>query len=380
MRKLLLAKTVVLPDQLLTPGAVLIEDNVILKVGNCLDDEVVDERIDFEDAIISPGFFDLHIHGCMGQLTEDGPEAIIHLSNYLPTTGTTSFLVTAMTRQGLVNAEKAMSMPQKSQIKGIHMEGPFLSPRNMEAADKSLVKPSLEALDDLLKLSNHIVMMGLGVEQPGAKEVISKLKEMGIVASCAHTKATYDEIVEAQKWGLTHGTHLYNVMTGLHHRRPGAVGAILTSDDMTTELICDGVHIHPAAIDVAIKCKGFDRIAMITDMTLGGIPDGDYDNGTYQVQVRDNIARFKGIDPDADHAIAGSTRPMLSGIKTVCELGIPLYQAVRMATLTPARIVHMEERFGSLEVGKDADIVVFTKDYQTIMTMIQGNIVYRRNS
>ena len=379
MRKLLLAKTVVLPDQLLTPGAVLIEDNVILKVGNCLDDEVVDERIDFEDAIISPGFFDLHIHGCMGQLTEDGPEAILHLSNYLPTTGTTSFLATAMTRQGLVNAEKAMSMPQKSQIKGIHMEGPFLSPRNMESADKSLVKPSLEALDDLLKLSNHIVMMGLGIEQPNAKEVISKLKEMGIVASCAHTKATYDEIVEAQKWGLTHGTHLYNVMTGLHHRRPGAVGAILTSDDMTTELICDGVHIHPAAIDVAIKCMGFDRIAMITDMTLGGIPDGDYDNGTYQVQVRDNVARFKGIDPDADHAIAGSTRPMLLGIKTVCELGIPLYQAVRMATLTPARIVHMEERFGSLDVGKDADIVVFTKDYQTIMTMIQGNIVYRRN-
>ena len=219
MRKLLLAKTVVLPDQLLTPGAVLIEDNVILKVGNCLDDEVVDERIYFEDAIISPGFFDLHIHGCMGQLTEDGPEAILHLSNYLPTTGTTAFLATAMTRQGLVNAEKAMSMPQKSQIKGIHMEGPFLSPRNMESADKSLVKPSLEALDDLLKLSNHIVMMGLGIEQPGAKEVISKLKEMGIVASCAHTKATYYEIVEAQKWGLTHGTHLYNVMTGLHHRK-----------------------------------------------------------------------------------------------------------------------------------------------------------------
>ena len=380
MRKLLLANTVVLPDQLLTPGAVLIEDNVILKVGNCLDDEAVDEVEDFGDAILSPGFFDLHIHGCMGQLTEDGAEAIIHLSNYLPTTGTTSFLATAMTQKGLMNAEKAMSLPQKAQIKGIHMEGPFLSPRNFEAADKSLVKPSLEALDDLLNLSNHIVMMGLGVEQPGAKEVISKLKEMGIVASAAHTKATYDEVVEAKKWGLTHGTHLYNVMTGLHHRRPGAVGAILTSDDMTTELICDGVHIHPAAIRVAIKCMGFDRIAMITDMTLGGIPDGDYDNGTYQVQVRDNIARFKGIDPDADHAIAGSTRPMLSGIKTVCELGIPLYHAVRMATLTPARIVHMDDRFGSLQPGKDADIVVFTKDYQTIMTMIQGNVVYRRKS
>ena len=348
MRKLLLAKTVVLPDQLLTPGAVLIEDNVIVKVGSCLNDEVVDEVEDFGDAIISPGFFDIHIHGCMGQLTEDGAEAVIHLSNYLPSTGTTSFLATAMTKKGLINA------------------------------DKSVVAPSLDAVNELLDLSNHIVMMGLGVEQPGAKEVILRLKEKGICVAAAHTKATYDEFVEAKKWGLTHGTHLFNVMTGLHHRRPGAVGAILSSDDMTTELICDGVHIHPAAIDVALKCIGCDRIAMITDMTLGGIPDGDYDNGTYQVQVRDNIARFKGVDPDADHAIAGSTRPMLAGIKTICELGIPLYQAVRMATLTPARIVHMEERFGSLESGKDADIVVFTKDYQTVMTMIQGQTVYRR--
>ena len=222
--------------------------------------------------------------------------------------------------------------------------------------------------------------MGLGVEQPGAKEVIAKLKKQGIIASAAHTKATYEQFVEAEKWGLTHGTHLYNVMTGLHHRRPGAVGALLTSKYMTTELICDGVHIHPAAIDVALKCMGPDRIAMITDMTLGGIPDGDYDNGTYQIQVRDNVARFKGIDPDADHALAGSTRPMLAGIKTVCELGVPLYEAVRMASLTPARIVKRDENCGSLEAGKDADITVFTKDYQTVMTMVQGQIVYRRKS
>jgi len=258
------------------------------------------------------------------------------------------------------------------------MEGPFLSPRNYEAADKSLVAPSLEALNELLAISNHIVMMGLGIEQPKAKEVISKLNELGIVASCAHTKATYDEILEAQQWGLTHGTHLYNVMTGLHHRRPGTVGAILTSKQMTTELICDGVHIHPAAIDVALRCMGSDRIAMITDMTLGGIPDGDYDNGTYQIHVRDNIARFAGVDPNADQSLSGSTQPMLSGIKTVCDLGMPLFEAIRMATLTPARIVHMEDRFGSIEVGKDADITVFTKDYKTLMTMIQGEIVYQR--
>ncbi|MBR5290534.1 MAG: N-acetylglucosamine-6-phosphate deacetylase, partial [Erysipelotrichaceae bacterium] len=127
-----------------------------------------------------------------------------------------------------------------------------------------------------------------------------------------------------------------------------------------------------------LKCMGPDRIAIITDMTLGGIPDGDYDNGTYQIQVRDNVARFRGIDPDADHALAGSTRPMLSGIRTVCELGIPLYDAVRMASLTPARIVYMDECCGSLEVGKAADITVFTKDYKTLMTMIQGQVVYRR--
>ena len=378
MRKLLVAQTVVLPDRLLTPGAVLVEDNVIVKVGSCLENEVFDEMEDFGDAILSPGFFDIHIHGCMGQMPEESAEAVLHLSHFLPSTGTTSFLATAMTKKGLIHAEQAMSLPQKAQIKGIFMEGPFLSPRNLEAADKSIVAPSKEALNELLEISNHIVMMGLGVEQPGAKEVIEKLKEQKIIVAAAHTKATYDEFVEAQKWGLTHGTHLYNVMTGLHHRRPGAVGALLSSKDMTTELICDGVHIHPSAIDIALKCMGPDRIAMITDMTLGGIPDGDYDNGTYQIQVRDNVARFRGIDPDADHALAGSTRPMLSGIRTVCELGIPLYDAVRMASLTPARIVHMDECCGSLEVGKAADITVFTKDYKTLMTMIQGQVVYRR--
>lgn len=378
MRRLLKADTVVLKDQLLRPGAVLVEDNIIIKVGTSLEDEQYDEVLDYKDAILSPGFFDIHIHGCMGQMPEESAKAVAHLSEFLPSTGTTSFLATAMTKKGLIHAEEAMNLPQKAQIKGIFMEGPFLSPRNYEAADKTVVPPSKEALDELLEISDHIVMMGLGVEQSGAKEVIEELTKRNIIAAAAHTKATYEEFVEAENWGLSHGTHLYNVMTGLHHRRPGAVGALLSSKEMTSELICDGVHIHPAAIEIALKCMGVDRIAMITDMTLGGIPDGDYKNETYEIQVRDNIARFKGIDPDADHSLAGSTRPMLAGIKTVCELGIPLYEAIRMASLTPARIVKMDEHFGSIEEGKDADLTVFTKDYKTLMTMIQGQVVYNR--
>jgi N-acetylglucosamine-6-phosphate deacetylase len=238
----------------------------------------------------------------MGRVADESEEAVNLLAGYLPQTGTTSFLATAMTARGCKHASSAIAAQRAGKapgavIRGIYMEGPFLSPRKLagaEGADKDLVAPSLPALEEILAIGGgEICVMGLGVELDGANEVMRALKSCGIVVSAAHTRAEYADILAAKANGLTHATHLYNVMSGLHHRRPGVVGAVLISDDITTELICDGVHLHPAAIEVAYPLQRRDRIAMITDMTLGGLPDGEHDNERFQIEVRDNIARFK---------------------------------------------------------------------------------------
>ena len=385
---ILTAKRLLLPDGELEHGAALVKGGRIAAIGTAEEFSGADlPRLEYGGQILSPGFFDLHIHGCMGRVADESEDAVKLLAGYLPQTGTTSFLATAMTARGCkhaadaIRAQKAGSAPG-AVIRGVYMEGPFLSPRKLagaEGADQDIVPPSLPALEKILTVGcGNIRIMGLGVELDGAKEVMRALKSRGIVVSAAHTKAEYEDILAARADGLTHATHLYNMMSGLHHRRPGVVGAALTRGDITTELICDGVHLHPAAIDVALRCKGSDRIAMITDMTLGGLPDGDYDNGTVQIELRDNIARFKGVDPEADHAIAGSTRPMLSGIQTVAALGYPLYEAVKMASLTPARIAGLDTEIGSIAVGKSADFTVFDEAFSASMTMIRGEIAFER--
>jgi len=385
---ILTAKRLLLPDGELKRGAALVKSGRISTVGKAEEFQNVDlPRLEYGGQILSPGFFDLHIHGCMGHVADESEDAVKLLAGYLPQTGTTSFLATAMTARGCKHASSAIAAQRAGKvsgavIRGIYMEGPFLSPRKLagaEGADQDLVAPSLPALEEILAIGcGNIRIMGLGVELDGAKDVMRALKSRGIVVSAAHTKAEYADVLTAKSDGLTHATHLYNMMSGLHHRRPGVVGAALTDDGITTELICDGVHLHPAAIDIALRCKGSDRIAMITDMTLGGLPDGDYDNGTVQIEVRDNIARFKGVDPEADHALAGSTRPMLSGVKTVVSLGYPLFEAVKMASLTPARIAGLDGETGSIAVGKSADFTVFDEAFTPVMTMIRGEIAFER--
>ncbi len=388
MDTVLTAKRMLLPDREVENGAVLVKDGKIAAVGTAKDFSGADARtLDYGGCVLSPGFFDMHIHGCMGRVADESVDAVKTLAAFLPSTGATSFLATAMMKRGCQNAadaiaEQAEKGPSGATIRGIYMEGPFLSPRKLagaEGADKDLVAPSVPALEEILAIGGGSVrVMGLGIELDGANDVMRELSRRGILVSAAHTNARYEDVGKAKAYGLKHATHLYNVMSGLHHRRPGVVGAVLTDDELTTELICDGVHLHPAAIDVALRCKGTDNVAMITDMTLGGLPDGDYDNGTVHIEVRDNIARFKGVDPDADHAIVGSTRPILAGIRTVTSLGYPLCEAVKMATLTPARIVGLDQEIGSIEVGKSADFAVFDDAFTPRMTMARGSILFEK--
>jgi len=168
-------------------------------------------------------------------------------------------------------------------------------------------------------------------------------------------------------------------MTGLHHRRPGITGACLSNDMINCELICDTLHVHPAAMEIAIRCKGFDRLAMITDLGMGGLPDGDYPkaNGTI-IEVKDGIARLKGSDPSQDNTMAGSCITQNVGVKNVHKLlGHALHDAFRMATISPAKMMKIDSFTGSLEVGKDADIVVWDDDFNALETIVKGTTVYK---
>ena len=206
-----------------------------------------------------------------------------------------------------------------------------------------------------------------------------RLREEGIVVAIAHTKAGAQEFARAMEAGYQHATHLYNEMTGLHHRRPGMVGGFLTHDGATCELICDGLHVHPWAMDIAIRCKGPDRIAIITDISLAGAPEGEYprpERGVIIV-VKDGIARFKGSNPMQEHTMVGSTVLQNVGVRNVLKLGYSLSVAFRMAALTPARIIGADRQKGSLEITKDADVIVIDGDVNVKAAYVKGDLLYK---
>ena len=219
-----------------------------------------------------------------------------------------------------------------------------------------------------------IKIVTLAPERPGAEKLIARIREIGAIPSLGHSDATYDEAIAAIERGIGLFTHTFNAMREFHHRAPGAVGAALVSAVMT-ELIADGIHVHPGAMRLLYKAKGPDRICLITDaISAAGLADGEYSLGGLQVFVRDATARL------ADGTIAGSTLTMDKAVKNFMDAsGCPLPEAVRCATLNPARLLGIDERKGSIAVGKDADLVIFDEDFTVHYTIISGEVAYARD-
>ena len=215
---------------------------------------------------------------------------------------------------------------------------------------------------------------------PGAFELARYMHSLGVLVGSAHAKADYDCTMASIENNVTHAIHLFNVMTGLHHRRPGMVGAYLTTDMTTAELICDGITNTLTAMDVAIRCKGYDRICIVTDMTMTGIEDGEYqnDSGAW-VTVKDGVCRLKGSDPSQDNTMNGTNdMKMDTGVRNVYHgLNYPLEAAVRMASISPAKIVGIDHYTGSLEVGKSADIAIFDDEINVKETIVAGTTVFK---
>lgn len=339
------------------------------------------DRIDFSEIFhLVPGFIDLHVHGANGSDVMDGTvEALENMSLALAKEGTTGFLATTMT-SSFEKLEKAVtsvrdSMVLQGAILGIHLEGPFLSSKKVGAqASDALLAPNVDFIEWLQARSNQAIkVVTVAPELPNAIEFIRYLKKQNIIASIGHTNATFAETIEAIKAGATHATHLFNAMRGIHQREPGAVTAALLSEDIVAELIVDGIHLHPAIVKLALKLKGKDKIFLVTDsMRAKCLCEGEYDLGGQSVSVKNNVATL------SDGTLAGSVLKMNSALQNMLNYtDCSLVDVIKMTSENPAKALGMFDRKGSIEVGKDADLVVLDEKLNVVMTICGGEVVYR---
>lgn len=379
------ARRLITPIQDLRDAVILVQGEKIVSVGRQDNVPVPDGAnvMDVGDKIVAPGFIDLHHHGAMGAYAAEGPDAVKKIAQYLVKTGTTGWLPTVNALEGIKAIMQAKGEGTgAADVIGIHMEGPFLAPKRVpgqEAMDRGLREPSIELLGEFLEAAEgNLKLMGVAPELDGALELIREMRRVGVLPAIAHTKATYEQFMRAVEAGARHVTHTYNVMTGFHHRKPGVVGGVLTCDQVTAELIADGFHVSPPAMDILIRCKGVDKVAVITDCTpLAGLPDGTYEMFGRQIIKKNGISRLAGTSSEQDNTMAGSEWPMNHNIFNLTNLvGVSLMDAIRMATLTPTTIVGVGRYKGSIEPGKDADLVVIDEKIQVYLAMVKGKIVF----
>jgi N-acetylglucosamine-6-phosphate deacetylase len=277
-------------------------------------------------------------------------------------------------------------------VEGIHGEGPFIYPKYLPGESKAPPPPAeISVYRELLAASEgHMRLMDCSPDLPGGLELIREIHRSGVVASFAHGEADYELFMRAVEAGVRHVTHTYNVMTGMHHRRPGAVGAALTCDALMCELNADGYHVHPVAMEVLIRCKGLDRVCLISDMqAAAGLPDGEYDwsgriiDGEYRwvgvkLIKKDGMVRLAGQDGQTDGTISSSVWPIKHGVRNlVNDVGLPLKDAVRLASLNPAVAAGLADRIGSLEPDKRADLLVMDEQVNINLVMVAGQVMYR---
>ena len=327
-----------------------------------------DQVLDAKGCYLIPGLTDIHFHGCVGHDFCDGThESIEAMAVYEASQGVTTIVPATMTLgrdtlKKICEAAGSYKSEKGAILCGINMEGPFIAMERKGAQNGDFVhKPDAEMFRELNKASGGIVkLLAIAPEVEGAKECIEELKDE-VVLSVAHTMADYEQAKEAFEHGVHHVTHLYNAMAGLSHRKPGVVGAAADDEHVEAEMICDGVHIHPATVRQTFKMFGDNRIIMISDsMEATGMPDGQYTLGGLDVKVVGRLATLV-----SDGAIAGSATNLMDCMRTVVKkMDLPLETAVACATINPARSLGVEEQYGSLEAGKKAHVVLLDQDLE----------------
>ena len=353
---------------------VTIGGGVIIDVARTTDVPAGAERV---PGILVPGFVDLHVHGGDGADFMDAhEEATARIVDFHATHGTTSLAATTLSasRSDLHAAVETIARVSAdpragAEIIGIHLEGPFLNQTRAGAQDRGSIRPAdiheVAALIAEAPRMRWIITMAPELE--GARALIEHFRDR-VLFSIGHTAADHATAVAALEWGALHFTHLYNAMTGLHHRDPGVVGAALTSVHATAELIADGIHVHPAALRVAVNAMPH-RIALITDAIRAcGLADGSYKLYDYDVDVADGAARL------ADGTLAGSVLTMDAAVKNMIELaGLPVETVIPLATEVPARIAAVSDRKGKIERRYDADLVALSERFEVERVWARGH-------
>lgn len=337
--------------------------------------EAEGEEVALDGCLLIPGLTDLHFHGCRGADFSDGDaEGLRTMAEYELSRGVTQICPAGMTldRPQLVKicrmaAEHRKAAAPGAELVGVNLEGPFLSEAKKGAQNGAWLRdPDAELLAELLAESDGLVkLVSVAPELPGALDFIRSVKDR-VRVSVAHTACTYDQAMAAFDAGAKQVTHLFNGMNAFAHREPGPVGAAADSDCMV-ELICDGIHIHPAMVRATFKLFGADRVILISDtMRAAGMPDGQYTLGGQDVAVRGARATL------ADGTLAGSVTDLMKCMKTAVSFGIPLWDAVKAAAWNPARALGIDSWAGSLEPGKAANIAVLNADLSLRAVLFRG--------
>ncbi len=338
-----------------------IENGIIKNIGKTDSD-----GLDFSGCVALPGFIDIHIHGCnMADATDCNPDSAAKMSKWLATQGITSFCPTTMTlpvetlRKCFGYISDTMGKEEGAYIHGINMEGPFIAPEKKGAQDAAhILAPDYEVFDELNSIC-PVKLVDIAPEQNGAEDFIKKAKEVCTV-SAAHTTANYEQGKKAIDSGVSHATHLYNAMNGLTSREAGMVGAVLDSDGVTAELICDGIHICPATLRITFKALGEDRTVVISDaMMAAGLDAGEYTLGGQRV-IKTDAARLP------DGTLAGSATNLFEEFQNLLSFGIPVKQAIKSVTINPAKAIGVNKITGSIESGKNADLLILSDDFKEI--------------
>ncbi|MEU6918279.1 N-acetylglucosamine-6-phosphate deacetylase [Streptomyces olindensis] len=365
--------TVVLPSGTVENGRVAIEGTRIARV-----EPENAQVIDVTDHYVIPGFVDIHNHGGGGaSFTSGSAEDVLRGIHTHRLHGTTTLVASTVTGDMDTLARRAgllSELAEQGEIAGIHFEGPFISPCRKGAHSEELLRdPDPAEVRKLIDAARgRAAMVTLATELPGGLDSVRLLSEHGVIAAVGHTDATYEQTVQAIDAGATVATHLFNAMPPLGHRSPGPIAALLEDDRITVELINDGTHLHPAALQLAFHRAGAHRVAFITDaMDAAGFGDGRYWLGPLEVEVADGVARLA-----ADGTIAGSTLTLDRAFqRAVAVDGLSVEDAVRALSATPARLLGMSDRIGSLEPGKDADLVLLDAAFELKGVMRRGEWV-----
>lgn len=376
--KYIINGNIILKDKVIENCALSFENKIfgVIPLDQIEDDA---EVIDANGGYIAPGLIDIHIHGYLGEDTSDGnADGIKKMANGIIKNGVTSWCPTTMTVSmeeinTALNTVRSLKEESRdwdgAEILGVNLEGPFINPKKKGAQSEAHIKP-LDA-QFVIDNSDIISLATVAPEMEGGCEGIKEIrKNCDVKVSIGHTDATFEETLDGIDAGATHITHLFNAQTPLHHRNPGVVGAALLKD-VYTELICDTFHVHKGLFEFVAKTKG-DKLVLITDCTrAGGMPDGEYTLGGQKIFVNGIECLLE------DGTIAGSVLKLNDAVKNLySNTDLSLWDVVAAASLNPAKAIGVDNRKGSLEKGKDADIIIMDKDFNIQKTIIGGKVKY----